>query len=63
MKAVKLNEVKVGEVFKRKPDAKSVFVRNHYDKATKSFSASDWYDTSREIFIKANKVVFVGFEF
>lgn len=61
--AVPLSTVKAGELFKRKPDAKTVFVRNHYDRATKSFSASDFDDINREVFIKANKMVFIGFTF
>jgi len=58
-----IRDIKAGEYFKRKADAKSVYVKGHYDRATKSFSAIDTEDTSREIFIKATKPVFVGFDY
>lgn len=65
MFAIKMSHVrKAGENFiKRKPDAKAVYVINHYDKETKSFSCSDYDDMNKEIFIKADKTVFVGFSF
>jgi len=58
-----IRNIKTGEYFKRQPDAKAVYVKGHYDRETKSFSAIDAEDTSREIFIKATKPVFVGFDY
>lgn len=52
-----------GDLIKRQPDAKAVYVINHYDKESDSYSCSDYYDMNREIFIKSNKVVYVGFTF
>ncbi len=65
MYSIKMSNVrKAGENFiKRKPDAKAVYVVNHYDKASKTFSCSDYDDLNKEIFIKADKTVFVGFTF
>jgi len=63
MKEIKIKDLKAGEFFKRKPDAKGVFVRGDYDRSSKSFSAHDFDDICREIFIKADKTVFVGFTF
>lgn len=65
MYSIKMSHVrKAGENFiKRKPDAKAVYVVNHYDKASKTFSCSDYDDMNKEIFIKADKTVFVGFTF
>ena len=59
-----LNKLKAsGETFfKRKPDAKGVFIINHYNRAEKEFSCTN-YETGAEIFIKANKPVFIGFEY
>ena len=63
MQAIQMRDVKPGEYFKRKPDAKAVYVRGHYDKSSRSFSATDFDDICREIFIKASKPVYVGFDF
>lgn len=65
MHAIKMSHVrKSGENFiKRKPDANAVYVVNHYDKASKTFSCSDYDDMNKEIFIKADKTVYVGFSF
>jgi hypothetical protein len=63
MNQVKLNEVKPGEYVKRKADSKTVFVKGSYDKSTKAFSLTDTEDISREIFLKGNTPVFVGFEY
>lgn len=63
--AIPLNKLKQTgyTFFKRKPDAKIVYVVNHYDRGSKSYSCSDAEDMNREVFIKANKPVFIGFEY
>lgn len=63
-----LNELAIrhvgnGDLIKRKPNANQVYVINHYDKASKSYSCSDYYDMNKEIFIKSDKLVYVGFDF
>ncbi len=58
-----LRDVKPGEYFKRKPDARAVFVRGAYDRATKRISATDFDDINRELFIKPDALVVVGFTF
>lgn len=63
MEQTAIRDIKAGEYFKRKADAKTVYVKGHYDRATKSFSATDTEDISREIFIKASKPVFIGFDY
>ena len=63
MNTLALNQVKSGEYIKRKIDAKTVYIKGAYDKASKSFSCIDTEDICREIFIKANKPVFVGFTY
>ena len=64
LRTVPLNKLKAsGETFfKRKPDAKGVFIINHYNKAGKEYSCTN-YETGAEIFIKANKPVFIGFDY
>ena len=62
IKKIPLNKLKAAKetFFKRKPDAKGVFVINHYNAADKDYSCSN-YETGQEIFLKANTPVFVGF--
>ena len=59
-----LNKIKAAKetFFKRKPDAKGVFVINHYNAAEKEYSCSNW-ETGAEIFLKAKTPVFVGFTY
>ena len=53
----------IGDLIKRKPEAKEVYIINHYDEETDSYSCSAWSDMNKEIFIKSNKLVYVGFTF
>lgn len=64
MEKLALNKLKAAKetFFKRKPDAKAVYVINHYNKCDKTYSCSD-YETGREIFLKSTTPVFVGFEY
>lgn len=60
---IALRHVGIGDILKRKPNAKTVFVVNHYDRASKTWSLSDWHDMNKEIFLKSDTLVYVGFEF
>ena len=64
---IPLRHCDVGDVVKRKPDAKAVYVINHRNRATKNrkaeYSLSDWDDCNREIFLKEDTLVYVGFDF
>lgn len=51
------------EYIKRKPDSKTVWIRGEYDKASKTYSLTDAEDISREIFLKGNTPVFIGFDY
>ena len=64
LRKIPLNKIKAAKetFFKRKPDAKAVYVINHYNKGEKTYSCSD-YETGREIFLKSTTPVFVGFEY
>ena len=61
---IPLNKLKANKevFFKRTPDAKAVFVINHYNAAEKEYSCTN-YETGAEIFIKANKPIFIGFDY
>lgn len=59
----KIKELKRGEFFKRSEHAQRVYIKGDYDRATKSFSCIAYDDINQEIFIKANKEVFIDFIF
>ena len=63
MQQAKLLTVKPGEYIKRKADSKTIYIKGAYDKASKSFSCIDVEDICREVFIKADKPVFIGFTY
>ena len=63
MDSIAIRNTKPGEFIKRKPDAAAVYKRGHYVPGLKAFSCTDCDDISREIFIKANKAVYVGFTY
>ena len=58
-----IKELKKGEFLKRKADANRVYIKGDYDRSSKSYSCIAYDDINQEIFIKANKKVFVGFTF
>jgi|TARA_B110000879_G_C10834201_1_gene379073 hypothetical protein len=64
MKQIALSAVKKGHTFKRKPDAATTYIRNHYNRkdayGSANFSASDSDDINREIFLKPSTKVWVG---
>ena len=60
---IALRHVGIGDILKRKPNAKTVFVVNHYDRASKTWSLSNWHDMNKEIFLKSDTMVYVGFTF
>ena len=65
MKTITLNKLKQsGELyFKRKENAKTVYTINHYNREDKTYTCSDCDDMNREVFIKATKPVFIGFDY
>ena len=63
MKQVQLKDVKKGEFIRRKPDAKTTFIRGQYNRSMKDYSCTDFMDTNREIFLKGTTKVWIGFTF
>ena len=63
MEQISIKSVKPGEYIKRKADAQTVYIKGAYDRASRSFSCVDADDINREIFIKADKPVFIGFTY
>lgn len=63
MQQVTIKQAKHGDYIKRKPDAKTVYIRLDYDRTTKTYCLQDFEDINRFIYLKGNKPVFVGFDF
>ncbi|WP_353239646.1 hypothetical protein [Limnohabitans sp.] len=63
MQTIPLRRVKPGDFIKRKPDAKTVYRRGDYDRATKTYTLVDTDDISRAIYLKATTLVVVGFTY
>jgi hypothetical protein len=63
MQQITIKAVKQGEYIKRKADAKTVYIKGTYDRSTKSFECTDTDDINKQIYIKADKPVFIGFTY
>ena len=63
MNTLTIKQVKPGDYIKRKADSKAVYIKGAYDRATKSFECTDTEDINRVIYIKSDKLVFVGFAY
>lgn len=67
MQGKKLKDLKQGEWFTRKPilepNEKQVYIRNHYAREIKKYSASHFCDVNAEIFLKGDTIVYTDFIF
>ena len=63
-KSIKLKDIPFGMVFKRKLDSSKVYIRGNYirDDGFNKYSCTDYDDMNREIFLKGDTVVYIGFE-
>jgi len=58
-----LRKVKKGDFVRRKEGAKTTYIKGDYCRIAKAYSLIDFEDASREIFVKADKLVHIGFTF
>ena len=61
---IELRKVKQGEYFRRKPMAKTEFIRGHYNRKNQydgfaNFACNDTEDMNREIFLKPSTMVYI----
>lgn len=64
MKQVLIKQVRNGGLFRlTDSDTAPVWVRNHYDRASKTYSVSKYDDYNRETFLKSTRKVWVDFCF
>lgn len=60
---LRVEDIKMGEYAKRKPDARGVYIRGPYDASTKRYCLVDAEDTSRFIYVRKGTVLDVGFTY
>ena len=63
LQQVPLSKVPAGEYVRRKPDARATYIRGDYDRASRTYSLTDFDDICREIFLPGRSLVWVGFTF
>lgn len=65
MQYIPLNQLKKSKeiYFKRKESSNTIYTINHYDASSKAYSCSNVDDINNEVFIKSNKLVFIGFTY
>ena len=63
MIAALLKDLPAGEFFKRKPDARAVYRRGEYCRSRRKYQADDCADICRELLLKGNTIVYIGFDY
>lgn len=58
-----IENLRIGDFFKRKEGAKKTYVRGAYSRTMKAYECQNWDDISDYVFIKKGKEVFTDFEF
>ena len=63
MQNITIKNVKPGDFVKRKADSKAVYIKGAYDRTTKSFELIDTDDINKVVYVKSDKIVFIGFTY
>tara|TARA_R100001594_G_scaffold58491_1_gene92540 strand:+ start:833 stop:1033 length:201 start_codon:yes stop_codon:yes gene_type:complete len=65
LKNITINQLKKNneEFFKLSPNSKAVYIVNHYDRASKSYSISPFENCNKEKFVKSNRKIYIGFTY
>lgn len=63
MQVVTARNIAKGEFVKRKADSLKVYVRGDYCRISKAYVLQDWSDINRQIYVKADKPLYIGFDF
>ncbi len=51
------------EYFKLNADSSVVYIVNHYDRGSKTYSISPVEDCNRETFVKPSRKIYIGFTY
>lgn len=60
---MQLKDVKQGSTLKLLKGSQAVYIRGHYDRASKKYSLTRWDDINAERFMKGSTPVTTDFEF
>ena len=61
-KETQVNKVNQGTYFKLKPtDTAPVWVRDHYDKSSKTYACHKYDDSNHEKFLKGKRKIYIDF--
>tara|TARA_R110000787_G_scaffold152064_4_gene265858 strand:- start:2775 stop:2972 length:198 start_codon:yes stop_codon:yes gene_type:complete len=65
METLKLKNVKEGEYFKKKQNSNKTYIKGAYirDGGLNKYSIIDFEDVNREIYLKGDSTVYIGFTF
>ncbi len=58
-----IENLSIGDFFKRKEGAKKTYTRGSYNRAMKAYECQNWEDINDYVYIKKGKKVFTDFEF
>jgi hypothetical protein len=58
-----LKDLPKGEVFKRKPTARGVYLKGPYSRSCRSYSCSKWDDMNCDILLRPTTIVYINFDF
>ena len=59
----KVQDISRGEFVRKNPQAKITYKRGQYDRSTKRFALEDTTDISREVYVKRDTQLWVGFTY
>jgi len=59
MQSLQLRDVKQGVIIQRKLDSRILYIKNHYDKSSKTYSLTSMDDINKELFLKPSTIVFI----
>ena len=59
----KIEDLELGEYFKRKESSKKVWTRQEYDRSEKKYECHDESDISGFMYLKKGTQVYVGFDY
>ena len=60
---VPLRQLTAGTWFKKTENANKVYIRASYDSSIKRYHCDDWHNIGRDITLKGDKLVLIGFTF
>ena len=63
MQAIQLKKVQLGDFLKRSETTNKVYIRGRYERGLKRYACQDTDDISREMLLKGETIVYIGFTY